>query len=552
MIRLITYLVLYFLVLEGLAINAISKKNDVNVKGNIQEFQSSKLYSEPPFDQKGIIIITSEPESGMHIYINNQNTGKTTPATIDDMPVGKHVIKLVGEWYRPQEKTIDVIEGQSVRVGFTMVANFAELTVNTSSDAMIYIDGKVKGNTSWKGRVKEGLCKVRVEKEGYTTREWEVSIVRGRDQKIDLMLSPKTGSLEVITEPGQAMISLDGKMYGMTPKVIPDLLLGNYNLTIEKQGYTSVSMRVIIEDAKTTTVDIKLIYGKEITVSSQPSGAYLIVQEDTIGITPISLILRFGNHEIKLVKNDEILVETIHVSPTGKKEFDYTLKQSNDPFYGQMVFVKGGTFKMGDTFGIGNKEERPVHMVTLGDFYIGKYEVTQAQWKFIMGENPSHFINCDNCPVERVSWNEVQIFITKLNMLTGKNYRLPTEAEWEYAAKGGEMSQGYRYAGGNNINFVSWYSGNSQGKTQPVGTIKPNELDLYDMSGNVYEWCSDWFDYYTESPKTNPEGPEQGEFKIVKGGSWYGYIGGSRISCRGSDDPGNKRSYIGFRVAMSP
>jgi formylglycine-generating enzyme required for sulfatase activity len=433
-----------------------------------------------------------------------------------------------------------------------MVANFAELTVNTSSDAMIYIDGKVKGNTSWKGRVKEGLSKVRVEKEGYTTREWEVSMVRGRDQKIDLMLSPKTGSLEVRTEPGQAMISLDGKMYGMTPKVIPDLLLGNYNLTIEKQGYTSVSMRVIIEDAKTTTVDIKLIYGKEITVSSQPSGAYLIVQEDTIGITPLSLILKFGNHEIKLVKNDEVLVETIHVSPTGKKVFDFTLKQSNDPFYGQMVLIKGGTFKMGDTFGIGIKEERPVHMVTLGDFYIGKYEVTQAQWKFIMGENPSHFKNCDNCPVERVSWNEVQTFFTKLNMLTGKNYRLPTEAEWEYAAKGGEMSQGYRYAGGNNINFVAWYSGNSQGKTQPVGTIKPNELELYDMSGNVWEWCSDWFDYYTESPKTNPTGPEQGEFKIVKGGSWYGYIGGSRVSCRGSDDPGNKRSYIGFRVAMSP
>jgi formylglycine-generating enzyme required for sulfatase activity len=551
MIKPLTYLVSLLLVGYCFAFNSNSKEIVIN-KVWTQEFESSIENYELSFDQKGIIIITSEPESGMTIYINNQNTGKTTPATFDDIPVGKHVIKLVGEWYRPQEKTVDVVDGQSVKIAFTMVANYAELTVNTSSDAIIYIDGKVKGDASWKGRVKEGVSKVRVEKEGYTTREWEVSMVRGRDQKIDLMMSPKTGILEVKTEPSQAMISLDGKMYGMTPKVIPDLLLGNYNMTIEKQGYTSVSMRVVIEDAKTTTVDIKLIYGKEITVSSQPSGAYLILQEDTIGVTPLSLILKFGNHEIKLVKNDEVLVETIHVSPTGKKVFDYILKQSNDPFYGQMVFVKGGTFKMGDTFGIGNREERPVHQVTLGNFYIGKYEVTQSQWKLIMGDNPSHYKDCDKCPVERVSWNEVQIFLTKLNMLTGKNYRLPTEAEWEYAAKGGELSQGFRYAGGNNINFVSWYSGNSQGKTQPVGTMNPNELGIYDMSGNVYEWCSDWFDYYTESPKTNPEGPEQGEFKIVKGGSWYGYIGGSRISCRASDDPGNKRSYIGFRVAMSP
>ena len=168
-----------------------------------------------------------------------------------------------------------------------------------------------------------------------------------------------------------------------------------------------------------------------------------------------------------------------------------------------------------------------------------------------MGSNPSHFKDCPNCPVERVSWNDVQEFIEKLNELTGKNYRLPTEAEWEYAAKGGEKTMGYRYAGRNNINFVSWYSVNSGNKTNPVGKKEPNELGLYDMSGNVWEWVNDWFGNYTNSPKDNPIGPDKGDFKIVKGGSWFGYIGGSRVSCRGSDEPVNRRSYIGFRIALS-
>ncbi len=543
-------LLLYFGMVNVFAENPAETGKDISI--SCMEASLTISVGKRLDDQTGSITIISEPEAGMAIYIDNQNTGKTTPATIDGIAVGQHVVKLMGEWYRPQEKRVEIIDGQNNDLFFTMVPNYGILTVNTSADAIIYIDGKVKGSTTWSGRVKEGVCIVKVEKEGYKTRQWEVSMVRGKDQAIDLMMSPKTGTLEVKTIPDQAMISIDGKMYGMSPKIIPDLLLGTYNLTVEKPGHTSVYMRVEIEDSKTTTVEIPLIFGKEITVTSVPDGAFVIVQGDTLGVTPLSFVLKFGNHEVMLVKNDEVLVETIHVSPTGKKVFDYTLKQSNDPFYGQMVLVKGGTFKMGDVLGIGNAEEKPVHDVTLSDFYIGKYEVTQAQWQLVMGDNPSHYKGCDNCPVERVSWDEVQVFITKLNLLTGKKYRLPTEAEWEYAARGAGLSQGFRYAGGNNINFVSWYSGNSQGKTQPVGTMKPNELGLYDMSGNVWEWCSDWFDDFTATPKENPEGPEEGDYKIVRGGSWYGYIGGSRVTCRGSDEPANKRSYIGFRVAMSP
>jgi len=185
-------------------------------------------------------------------------------------------------------------------------------------------------------------------------------------------------------------------------------------------------------------------------------------------------------------------------------------------------------------------------------FYISKYEITQAQWMELMGSNPSHFDGCNKCPVERVSWIEVQEFIKKLNLLTGKKYRLPTEAEWEYAAKGGEKSQGLRYAGHNNINFVAWYTVNSGNKTQPVGQLPPNEIGLYDMSGNVYEWCEDWMGDYPNRPEVDPKGPASGDLRVVRGGSWFGHIAASRVSARAADDPANGRSYIGFRLALNP
>lgn len=193
----------------------------------------------------------------------------------------------------------------------------------------------------------------------------------------------------------------------------------------------------------------------------------------------------------------------------------------------ETISVVGGTFKMGSE--TGHPDECPVHEVTLSDFEIGKYPVTQAQWVEIMGSNPSHFKG-DDLPVESVSWEDVQLFIEKLNEKTGLNYRLPSEAEWEYAARGGQLSNGFKYAGSDNLNDVAWYRGNSGSKTHPVGLKASNELGIYDMSGNIYEWCADWYDSYTSDSQTNPIGPLTGDCRVVRVGSWYYYVDNCQVS----------------------
>jgi len=440
-----------------------------------------------------------------------------------------------------------------VKGAYAQQPDQVEITVTSNDDAIIYIDGDVKGTSPWTGLVSVGKHKIRVEKANYFTREYEIVAVRGRTLKIDLMLTAKTGIIDIVTDPPQAMISINGRMYGFSPRTISDLPYGEYTVTVEKAEYSRVVRRVVINDVKPLKLELSLYSGKDVLLKTTPEGSNVFLDGELLGTTPLTLWLKYGSHLIKFEKDELSIVENVVVSQSGKKSYEFSLRVSNDPFENQMVFVKGGIFRMGDSFGDGNKEEKPVHQVSVSDFYIGKYEVTQAQWVSIMGSNPSHFAGCDNCPVERVSWLDVQEFLAKVNELTGKSYRLPTEAEWEYAARGGQESRGSRYAGTNNINFVAWYSGNSGNKTHPVGQLEPNELGLYDMSGNVWEWTYNWFDFYTDTPTPadNPSGPESGDFRIVRGGSWYGYIGGSRVACRGSDDPSNKRSYIGFRVAHS-
>ncbi len=233
-----------------------------------------------------------------------------------------------------------------------------------------------------------------------------------------------------------------------------------------------------------------------------------------------------------------------------------------------MVFVEGGSFQMGSNDG--ESDEKPVHQVTVSSFWIGKHEITQAEWKEVMGSNPSDWKG-DQLPVEQVSWYDAVDYCNKRSIKEGltpcysgsgagitcdwnaNGYRLPTEAEWEFAARGGVKSKGYTYSGSNDVGSVAWYDGNSGYETHEVGTKSPNELGIHDLSGNVWEWCWDWYDegYYAKSPGHDPKGAGSGSYRELGGGSWISIGNYCRVAIRGNYDPGGRYSYSGFRVARA-
>lgn len=220
-----------------------------------------------------------------------------------------------------------------------------------------------------------------------------------------------------------------------------------------------------------------------------------------------------------------------------------------------MVPVKGGTFQMGcvdKTIAKHNYEaEFPVHKVTVDDYYIAKYELTQDVWTLVMGENPSHTQGNDSLPVEQVSWNDVQIFISRLSQITGQRFRMPTEAEWEYAARGGQKGHGYVFPGANSdLNAIAWYGSNADNHTHPVGQKKPNELGLYDMAGNVWEWCSDWMAEYPAEAQDNPKGPKDGDHKILRGGCMTSPSWGLTVSDRCWYQPDRGYGFHGVRLVL--
>ena len=231
-----------------------------------------------------------------------------------------------------------------------------------------------------------------------------------------------------------------------------------------------------------------------------------------------------------------------------------------DGVWVEMVWVEGGVFRMGSDVAtdVRNHYEydsyRPAHSVELADYYIGRFEVTQGVWKAVMGENPSRFTGNDSLPVERVTWADAQCFIALLSQQTGRRFRLPTEAEWEYAARGGSRSGGRSYAGCGMgaLEKYAWFCVNSDNRTHPVGRLLPNELGLYDMSGNVAEWCADWWAPYGDVAQRNPRGPQEGESRVVRGGNWGSVSAGCAVFDRGWYVPGGRTEFYGLRLAMDP
>ena len=296
--------------------------------------------------------------------------------------------------------------------------------------------------------------------------------------------------------------------------------------------------------------------GYDVTFSCNAPGARIVVDGTSIVSDADSLFLRTGSHTLRVTAggyedySSSFSVNSSHrtcsISMTKKRIQNKTFTVGGVSF--NMVYVAGGTFQMGSN--VGDYDEKPVHSVTLSDYYIGQTEVTQELWQAVMGSNPSFYKDAKN-PVNYVNWNDCQEFISKLNRLTGGNFRLPTEAEWEYAARGGNKSRGYKYSGSDDLGSVAWNEDNSGKEVHPVGSKSANELGLYDMSGNVWEWCSDRYDYcsYPSSPQTNPTGPSSGSFRVLRGGSYYDEGSDCRSANRTLNDPTGRYSGRGLRLA---
>ena len=334
----------------------------------------------------------------------------------------------------------------------------------------------------------------------------------------------QTQTLTIKYSPSSATVLVDNKMVkGMNGVAKTTLPVGQHSYIVACDGYESEEGTVKLKASAPSNLQITLT--KEATAIQQSTVLQPTVAQQPVVQAPIA-----NSDHISIPVKDGISID--------------------------MVRVEAGTFTMGATREMKNlwapfDNEEPTHQVTLtNDYYIGKYEVTQALWKAVMGNNPSGFKG-DNLPVENVSWKDCLKFISKLNSITGKTFRLPTEAEWEYAARGGNKSRGYQYSGSNNLSDVAWYGDNSGNKTHDVGSKQANELGIYDMSGNVYEWCQDRYDNYSSSSQTNPTGATTGSNRVERGGSWIFTDWGCRSSYRSYGTPDCRYSFLGLRLVLS-
>lgn len=421
-----------------------------------------------------------------------------------------------------------------------------------------------------------------------------------QDQTISVLTNAVTSitdtslSINISVNVPLSLIIESGVCYGVSqnPTVFSPIvkstgnLIGNINLNVNSLlKLTTYHFR-----AYAKLNDGRIIYGNNISYTTAGSATALVVTKPTTNILSNGFTL---NGEVLLEGNfpvtargfvwsrspNPILTNNLTTNGSGKGKFQavigglisntiyyvraYCINNQNVTYgnsievktltstvgeFGNFVIVNGGTYNRGSNFG--SNIEKPIHQVTLKSFFIGETEVTQGVWELVMGSAPSFNYDCDNCPVENVSWLDIQEFIKKLNdKQTTHVYRLPTEAEWEYAARGGANATDFLYAGSSDINSVAWYKDNSGRKSQPVKSKSPNALGLYDMSGNVWEWVQDWFNFYKGDPLTNPTGPANGSSKLYRGGSFDDISEDCRSTYRYGNPPASRFNNLGFRLA---
>ena len=476
--------------------------------------------------------------NGAKVYVDGALLG-SAPVKSGKLASGTHTVRIIKNLYKTFEGKVTISDGQTLSYAPTLVADFANVSLNVGNDCDIYINGERKGKNSWRGDLATGAYIFEARKAGHTTTSISKTIsATPAQQKYDIpMPKPVLGYLNVLSTPNMADVYIDDKLVGQTP-IMLDLIVGKHEVKVVKGNLSIEPQTITIAEGKTENLNLTLVEVKPktntITIAEgkteKPNSTLVEVRPKTNTIAIA---------EGKTEKPNSTLVE---VKPKSK-DFVETTTGLNM----KMIYVEGGTFYMGSDFN--DLNEKPRHSVTLSSYYIAETEVTQAQWRAIMGTNPSYYKG-DNRPVEAVSWLDAQKFCKKLSAITGKRYVLPTEAQWEYAARGGNKSKGYRYSGSNDINSVAKYS--SENGHNSVKSKQPNELGIYDMSGNVWEWCSDWYGDYRSSSQTNPTGPLSGYRRILRGGDWNNMAANCRITIRNHADPSYRDRRFGFRVVCLP
>ena len=340
---------------------------------------------------------------------------------------------------------------------------------------------------------------------------------------VEVKTAPKTQKLIINYTPVNAMVLVDSKPYKGNGHIETSLPLGSHNYIIAAEGYETIEGSFKLTESAPRTITEHLV------ATAQPVQPAVVQTNTPQPSVPVQQVPQ------NTIDSSAPAIKTVTVNGVSFN----------------MIRVDGGTFLMGATSEQQNpeKDEKPVHSVTLSSYYIGETEVTQELWQAVMGDNPSKFQGGQR-PVEEVSWKDCQKFIEKLNKKTAMTFRLPTEAEWEFAARGGNKSQGYQYSGSNNFDDVAWYGSNSSRQTHDVKTKQANELGIYDMSGNVWEWCQDWKGKYISGSQTNPTGSSWGFHHVLRGGSCGNYAGGCRVAIRESFTPSAHNYYLGLRLAL--
>ena len=437
---------------------------------------------------------------GAEVYINNRKVG-TVPYKSGRMECRNDYQLMIsmGELYKTYDSTIEIRQGETTKISPRLQSNSAEITIKVQDEAEIFINGTSKDKGSWTGRLRVGLHNVECRLPNHVSSQKQIEVRKDVSEThvIDKP-APIEGSLYVKSNPSGAKIILDGKPLDVTtPTMIEHVMIGSHKVNIMLDKYNREIVDINVNKDEIATVDVKL--------------------------------------------SDVKVERTFTVGGVMFK----------------MKLVEAGTFQMGGTE---YDWEQPIHSVTITkNYYIGETEVTQALWKAVTGNSPTTDGSAwtttyglgDNYPAYYINYEDVQSFITKLNSMTGETFRMPTEAEWEFAARGGNKSKGYTYSGSNTIGDVAWYTSNSS-KTNIVKTKAANELGIYDMSGNVWEWCSDWYSssYYSSSPQNDPTGPTTGTGLVLRGGGWVNLASFCRCAYRSNNAPSNRSFNFGFRLAL--